>query len=29
MRYYLDTNILVFFITEQKDEIYPAVQDLD
>lgn len=28
MIYYLDTNILVFLITEQKDEICPDVQEI-
>ena len=28
MRYYLDTNILVFLITGQKDEISPEVKDI-
>lgn len=28
MRYYLDTNILVFLITEQRNEISPDVQAL-
>lgn len=28
MRYYIDTNILVFLITEQRDEISPDVQSL-
>ncbi len=28
MRYYIDTNILVFLVTGQKDEIHPDVKEI-